>query len=146
MQRFILLSVFIWGGCGAPVDPVKGYTSIWESNCDALERCANLAPEEDWDWANQRLADCASTIQTDETWSVMFREAVELGNVTYDRSTAKACMKENKSISCGEFWTEFDTDTCGDVFVGQLGCGVECSIHQECASSVCRGNLCDCSI
>lgn len=146
MQRFILAGVCGLIGCGVPADPVKGYTSIWESNCDAVERCASQAPEDDWAWADERLSVCSSVMAADENWSMMFREAVELGRVVYDRSSAKQCIKENKTMSCSEFWNATEGGGCGDVFVGQLDCSEECSIHQECASGVCRGNLCDCSI
>ena len=146
MQRFVIWGVCLWVGCGVSTDPVKGYTQIWESNCDAVSRCEAQAPEEDWAWADQRLTECMAAPQIDEIWASTLRDAVDTGRVFYDRSIAKQCIKENKSILCDSFWETQDEYSCNDVLVGQVGCGEACTIHQECGSGVCRGNLCDCGI
>ena len=146
MQRFVFCGVCLWIGCGVPTDPVNGYVQIWKSNCSAVERCEAQAPEEDWAWANERLNDCAQAPELDETWAVALIDAVDMGRLTYDRSAAKQCIKDNKAVSCDSFWGAPSEYTCDRVFVGQVECGGECVIHQECNSGVCRGNLCDCSI
>ena len=145
MKHWLIGLCILGLGCGAPADPVKAYEAIWRANCDAVVECVETSPEEDWAWIQQRADECAVAGETDEVWGNAVRESVEAGRIAYDQDLATQCLKFYRDIDCIFMWDETVSDACAQYLTGQLECAAECSIHEECASGVCRGNLCDCS-
>jgi hypothetical protein len=131
--------------CGAPADPVKGYEAVWRANCEAIVECVEQAPEEDFEWIEQRAQDCATTGELDAQWAASVRLGVDEGRITYDQDLATECLKSYRKIDCIFMWDDPVSTYCDDYLQGQLECDAMCSIHEECSSGVCRGNTCDCS-
>jgi len=131
--------------CGAPSDPVKGYEAVWRANCKAVVECVDQSAEEDWDWIQQRADECAVAGETDEKWGNAVRLAVKEGRIVYDQDMATECLKFYRKIDCIFMWDEAVAGSCAEYLAGQVECEASCSIHDECSSGVCRGNLCDCS-
>lgn len=139
---FFLISVAL--GCGAPADPVKGYEAVWRANCDAVVECVEQAPEEDWDWIQERADSCAVSGETDPVWADTVRAGVEEGRIQYDQDLATECLKAYRKIDCIFMWDSPVNDSCDTYLTGQVECDAACSIHEECSTGVCQGGLCDC--
>jgi hypothetical protein len=143
-RAYLCLSVGVMA-CGAPSDPVGAVEAVWRANCKAVVDCVEEAPEEDWEWIQERADECAVSGEMDEGWGDLVRVAVEAGRIVYDRDLATQCLKFYRNNDCIFIWDEGVSDSCGLYLVGQMACDDSCSLNEECASGVCRGQLCDCS-